>query len=143
MAITVLPPNDTDEIELGHEADGSLLIDLECRAPASRRSAPVDIDIFERWRAIGQDQYERADYKFELRHHELDYRRAFHRHDVEHFLAAFDVATHEHCEVTMGNVACGHYGGDPVVDAHDGFERIYDVWLANTKPVCAALPCLG
>ncbi|MBI3745187.1 MAG: hypothetical protein HY264_01420 [Chloroflexi bacterium] len=142
MAVTVLPPNNKDEIELGREPDGSLVIDLECQPPARRRSAPVDMDIFERWRSIGQGHYERSDYQFELRHHELDYRRAFHRHDEEHFLAAYDVATHEHCEVTMGNVACGHYGGDPVVDAHDGFARIYDAWLANAKPDCAALACL-
>jgi hypothetical protein len=142
MAITVLPPNEKDEIELGRDPDGSLVIDIECQPPASRRSAAVNIDIFERWRSIGQGQYERSDYKFELRHNQLDYRRAFHRHDAEYFLAAYDMATHEHCEVTLGHVACAHYGGDPVVDAHDGFARIYDAWLTNAKPNCPALPCL-
>ena len=143
LGVTVLPPNDTDEMELGREPDGSLVIDLECRPPAHRRSAPSDMEVFERWRRISDIAYERAEYKFELRHHELDYRRAFHRHDQEHFLAAYDVPTHEHCEVTMGNVACAHYRGEPVVDAHEGFVRIYDAWLINSKPDCTALPCLG
>ena len=143
LAVTVLPPNAGDAIELGREPDGSLVIDLECRPPASRRSAPIDMEVFERWRSIGQDVYERSDYKFELRHRGLDYRRAFHRHDAEHFLDAYDVAMHEHCEATLGHVVCGHHGGEPVADAHDGFERIYDAWLANTKPNCNALPCLG
>ncbi|MEO5703791.1 MAG: hypothetical protein ABIZ52_07830 [Candidatus Limnocylindrales bacterium] len=142
LAVAVLPPNDEDQIALGREPDGSLVIDLECVPPTSRRKAAVDMEIFERWRPAGHDQYERSDYRFELRHRELDYRRAFHRHGEGHFLAAYDVATHEHCEVTMGHVVCRHYGGDPIVDAHDGFARVYDAWLSNRKPDCSALSCL-
>ncbi len=80
---------------------------------------------------------------YEIRHHELGYRRAFHRHDAERFLRAFDVATHEHCEATLGHAACSHYFGDPVVDATDGFRRIYELWLTDEKPDCSILPCLG
>ena len=143
LAVTVLPPNDADEIELGREDDGSLVIDLECRPPLPRRSAEVEIDVFERWRPIEHDRYERVDFKFEIRHHGLGYRRAFHRHDAEHFLRAFDVATHEHCEVPLGSAACRHYFGDPVVDASDGFRRVYGLWLTDETPDCSSLRCLG
>ena len=48
FAVTVLPPNASDVISLGRDRERLLLIDLECRPPVSRRSAAVDIDIFER-----------------------------------------------------------------------------------------------
>ncbi|MEX1173366.1 MAG: hypothetical protein WEG56_12235 [Chloroflexota bacterium] len=143
FAITVLPPNDADEISVGRDHDHALVIDLECRPPLSRRSADVHMEIFERWRPTGGDHYERVDYKFELRHDELQYRRAFHRHDVERFVGAFDVATHEHCEATIGVERCRHYFGEPVVDARDGFMRLYELWLSDEKPDCSALLCLG
>ncbi len=143
FAVIVLPPDDARDIALGREEDGALLIDLACRPPRRPRSADVEIEIFERWRPTGPDRYERTDYKFELRHHELDYRRAFHRHDAEHFVAAFDVATHEHCETTMGNPTCNHYSGDPVADATEGFIRLYDLWLTDENPDCSVLRCLG
>jgi len=143
FGVTVLPPNDSDEIELGREDDGALVIDLECKPPLARRSADVRMEVFERWRSTGSDRYERVDYTFEIRHHELQYRRAFHRHDVGHFLRAFDVATHEHCEATIGVALCDHYFGEPVVDAEEGFMRLYELWLSDEKPDCSALPCLG
>lgn len=142
FAVTVLPPNDAPRIELGREPDGSLVIDLECQPPASRRSARIDMVLFERWRPLASDRLERSDYAFELRDHERSYRRAFHRHDAASFVAAFDVATHEHCEPTLGHVLCEHYGGEPVADAIDGFRRLYALWLANGVPDCGALPCL-
>jgi hypothetical protein len=142
FAVTVLPPNDAPAIELGREDDGSLVIDFECRPPIGRRSAPVDMELFERWRPVAADRYERSEYRFELRDHEHSYRRAFHRHDVDTFVTAFDVATHEHCEATLGHVACAHYAGDPVTDAFDGFRRVYELWLSDETPDCAALTCL-
>lgn len=142
FAVVVLPPNDADRIELGREPDGSLVIDLDCRPPTDRRSAPIEVEVFERWRPLAGDRYERSEYKFEIRDRELGYRRAFHRHDPASFVAAFDVATHEHCEATLGVVRCEHYAGDPVVDAFDGFRRVYETWLSNENPDCAALPCL-
>lgn len=143
LGLTLLPPNDADEIELGREDDGALVIDLECRPPLSRRSADVRMEIFERWRTTRGDRYERVDYSFEIRHGELGYRRAFHRHDVGRFLRAFDVATHEHCEATLGVAACPHYFGEPVGDARDGFMRLYELWLSDAQPDCSTLRCLG
>lgn len=142
LAVTILPPNDADDIEIGRDTDGALLIDLECHLPADRRSASVELDIFERWRQTGPDQYERTDYEFELRHHERGYRRSFHRHDADRFLRAFDVATHEHCEATLGYATCDHYFGNPVIDASDGFRRLYELWLSDVKPDCSGLACL-
>jgi hypothetical protein len=141
FAVTVLPPNDADDVSIGRE-NGALLIDLECRPPLPRRSADVLIVVFERWLQVGPDRYERLDYKFEIRHDELQYRRAFHRHDAEHFLGAYDVATHEHCEATMGYSACDHYFGEPIRHAAEGFMRLYELWLTDEKPDCSKLPCL-
>lgn len=141
FAVTVMPPNDSEDVSLGRDGD-ALVIDLECRPPLSRRSAGVAIVIFERWRRAGPDRYERLEYTFEIRHEELQYRRAFHRHDVEHFLRSSDVATHEHCEATMGHVTCDHYFGEPIRDARAGFMRLYELWLADERPDCSKLRCL-
>ena len=143
FAVTLLPPNAGDDVALGREVDGSLVIDLECRFPVARRSPDVELDLFERWSPAGNDAFERAAYRFELRHRGLDYRRAYHRHDVDHFVRMFDVATHEHCESTMGVAACSHYYGRPVADAIDGFNGLYDLWLTDTKPDCGAIQCLA
>lgn len=142
-AVTLLPPDDRDEITLGRERDGSLVIDLEGRLPTSRRSRPVELEMLERWRRIGPDQLACVEYRYELRHHGIGYRRAFHRHDEDSFVRAYGVVTHEHCEATMGVEVCGHYYGRPVADAFDGFRRLYDTWLTDLKPDCLALICLG
>ena len=42
-AVTLLPPGDADEITLGREPDGSLVVDLEGRLPMSRRSRDVEL----------------------------------------------------------------------------------------------------
>lgn len=142
LAVTILPPNDADDVQLGEEEDGSLVIDLACRPPLDRRSADVEIETFERWRQTSRGRFERAEYAFEIRHHELGYRRAYHRHDTDRFLRAFDVATHEHCEAALGYPTCDHHFGDPVADARDGFRRLYGLWLTDEKPDCSKLTCL-
>jgi len=43
----------------------------------------------------------------------------------------------------MGSVVCGHYSGEPVSGAIDGFRRLYNAWLSNSKPDCSQLHCLG
>jgi hypothetical protein len=83
------------------------------------------------------------EYAYELRHHEIGYRRAFHRHDEAYFVRKHGVATHEHCEATMGVEICSHYYGKPVVDAFDGFRRLYELWLTDLRPDCLALTCFG
>jgi hypothetical protein len=142
-AITVLPRDDTDEIAVRRDRDGSLVIDLEGRLPMSRRSRGADLDVFERWQPTGRDEWSRAEYAYELRHRDAGYRRAFHRHDEDQFIRAYGVATHEHCEAAMGVEVCGHYYGLPVADAFDGFRRLYSIWVVGEKPDCLALICLG
>lgn len=139
---TVLPPGDADDVAWAQDGE-DLVLDLATRLPAHRRSRDVDLVLQERWSPGTRDQWVLVEYGYELRHHELDYRRALHRHDVEHFVRTHDVATHEHCEAAMGHAVCGHYSGEPVSGAIDGFRRLYNVWLSNTKPDCSQLHCLG
>jgi hypothetical protein len=136
-----LPPSDGDEIVL--EQDGSdLIFELATRLPVDRRSRDVDLVFAERWRPAGRETWELVEYAYELRHHELGYRRALHRHDEEQFVKHFDVATHEHCEKALGYPVCGHYFGEPVAGAIHGFHRLYGIWLTNQKPACSDLHCL-
>lgn len=139
---TVLAPNDGDHVHWIAD-DTDLIMDVEARLPTSRRSRDVNLVLQERWSPQASDRWILAEYGYELRHHELDYRRALHRHDADDFVRAYDVVTHEHCETTMGHTVCGHYGGEPASDAIDGFLRLYGMWLANVKPDCSALSCLG
>ena len=139
-AIILLLPRD-DELALGDTGDGGLVVDLQGRLPVSPRSKNVDLELFEVWREVG-GAWTCVEYKYELRHRELEYRRAFHRHDEEHFVRVRGVATHEHCEATMGIEVCRHYAGQPVVGGFDAFRRLYDLWLVDAKPDCRALVCL-
>lgn len=132
-----------DELPLGSEPDGALVIDLQGHLPAARATQPAELEVFERWQTIAGHGLARIEYRYELRHRALDYRRALHQHDEAHFLRQFNVATHEHCEATMGVEACGHYFGYPARDAFDAVTRLYDVWLSGAKPDCSALRCLG
>jgi hypothetical protein len=140
---TVLPPNDAETVAWERDGD-DLFMDLAVHPPVGRRARLVEIVLRERWRAVGSDRWELAEYGYELRHHELAYRRALHRHDVDYFVRTYGVATHEHCEATMGNPVCGHYlANPPCRGALDGFDRLYGVWLTGTKTDCSQLRCLG
>lgn len=132
-----------DGLFLGREPDGALVIDLEGRLPAAPRTRPAELEIFERWRATPGEGLVRVEYAFELRHRTLDYRRALHHHDESTFVRHHMVATHEHCEATMGHAVCGHYFGFPVQGAIDGMSRLYDLWQSGAKPDCSGLRCLG
>lgn len=138
----VLPSNDHDEVAWEQDGD-DLLMHLEIRPPLDRRSRPVDLVLQERWVSVAHDRWELVAYGYELRHHELDYRRALHRHDVEYFVRTYSIATHEHCEAPIGSVPCAHYSGDPVRGALDGLNRLYDLWLTGSTPDCSLLRCLG
>lgn len=139
---TVLPPDDADDVAWQQDGD-DLVVDLATRLPSHSRSRAVELVLQERWSPTTRDELALVEYAYELRHHELDYRRALHRHDVDYFVRTHDVAAHEHCEATMDHAACGHYSGEPVSGAIDGFRRLYNVWLSNTKPDCSELHCLG
>lgn len=139
---TILPPNDGEEVSWG--LDGAdLVTEIEMHLPAARRSRPPDLVIAERWRSAGRERWELAEYGYELRHHELGYRRALHRHAVDYFVRTYGVASHEHCEHPLGHEAYGHYAGEAPRGAIDGFFRLYDLWLAGERPDCSGLRCLG
>lgn len=137
----VVSPDGQGDATVAHEPSGLLRIRLEARLSSSR-SGDADIELIELWGAAGQDTWDRLEYAYELRDHRLGYRRAFHRHDVDYFVRRHDVATHEHCESTIGVVVCHHSAGEPVHDATDGFLRLYGQWLESSPPDCAALRCL-
>ena len=139
---TVLPPHDAETVAWERHGD-ELHMALAVHPPVGSGSRPVVIELRERWHAIGGGRWELAEYGYELRDYELDYRRTLHRHDVDHFVRTYGVATHEHCEASMGNPACGHYAASPCRGALDGFDRLYDVWLTGMKPDCSQLRCLG
>lgn len=139
---TVLPPHDRPDVAL--EQDGAdLVFELGTRLAVTRRSPDADLSLSERWTPQGSDVYVLGEYGYELRDHQLDYRRALHRHNVDYFLRNHDVTTHEHCEAMMGHEVCGHYAAGPVSGAIDGFFQLYAVWLARAKPDCSELRCLG
>lgn len=137
----VLSPNGAETVAW-ERADDELSMEITVHPPVGSRSRLVEIALRERWRAVGGDRWELAEYGYDLRDHELDYRRALHRHDVDHFVRIYGVATHEHCEATMGNPACGHYLANPCRGARDGFDRLYALWLTGMKPDCSQLQCL-
>jgi hypothetical protein len=136
----VEPPNDAPEVEW-RRIGQDLLMDLDIRLPVNRRTRS-QITLQERWRPIGQDRWELAEYGYELHDLELDYRRALHQHDLDSFVRHFGVASHEHCEAVMGHEACAHYAGAACYGALDGLERLYVVWTAGVKPDCTRLRCL-
>ena len=139
---TVLPPNDAETVAWEREA-ANLAMEIAVRPPVDRRSRRVEIILRERWRSAGRDRWELDEYAYELQDQELGYRRALHRHHVEEFVRAHGVATHEHCEVTIGSPACDHYAPDSACrGAIDGLDRLYGTWLSGTKPDCSRLRCL-
>jgi hypothetical protein len=136
----VQPPNDAPEVEWDRAGE-DLLMDLDVR-PQIDGGTRAQITLQERWRPIGQDRWELAEYGYELRDFHLDYRRALHQHDLDYFVRRFGVASHEHCEAVMGHETCGHYAGAQCYGALDGLERLYVVWTAGTKPDCLQMRCL-
>ncbi len=136
----ILSQDSSDEVSLGRNGD-DLILDLRSHLPTIQRAPPTALRLRERWSRTG-DHWRLMEYGYELHHRALDYRRALHRHDVDRFVRAHDVVTHEHCESTLGVESCRHFAGDPVDGAREGFFRLYGLWLAGTKPDCSSLRCL-
>jgi hypothetical protein len=137
----VQPPYDAPDVEWVRDGQ-DLLMDLDVRPLAGGR-ARAEITLQERWRPIGRDRWELAEYSYEIRDIGLDYRRAFHQHDVDHFVRRFGVVPHAHCEAVIGRPICGHYADEPCGGALDGLERLYVIWTAGAKPDCSQLRCLA
>lgn len=142
LAVIVVSGDGDEEIAWNRDGD-ELAMDLLGHLPAGRRERPAELMLQERWRQAGSDRWRQAEYGYELIHRRLGYRRALHYHSEEAFVRAFGVATHEHCEASLGSAAeCDHYAGEPIRGAVDGFERLYNAWLENTRPDCSQLRCL-
>ena len=139
---TVLPPNDAETVAW-KRVGSELIMDVAIHPPVDRRSQGAEIVLKERWHPAGTERWELAEYGYELRDREVGYRRALHRHDVEHFVRTHGIAAHEHCEATMGHPGCSHYAAErPCLGALDGFDRLYGEWLTAMKPDCSKLRCL-
>lgn len=143
FAVTAIAGDGDEEIGWPQDEAGRLVMDVYGHLLAEPHAEPAELVLQERWHPEGHGAWRLGEYGYELRHRSLDYRRAFHHHDEEHFVRAFGVATHEHCESTMGRAACDHYAGEPVRGAIEGFERLYAIWLTGEPPDCSTLRCLG
>ena len=73
--------------------------------------------------------------------HPLGRRRAFHRHDPDHFAREFGVLVHEHCEEELGAETCSHYFGLPV-DGFEAIRRFTALWGQPTELACSDLRCM-
>jgi hypothetical protein len=135
-----------------HDPDGDLVIeatgdrartfDLRRFLPTGRNPSGAILDIRETWIAGDFSGFERAEYVYELRDHERDFRIAFHHHDQDVFIRRFAVVVHQHCERPIGAIDCAHYEASPIRDAFAGVMALIDVWTSD-PPDCAALRCLA
>lgn len=128
------------EPELTYEQEGSLSFRITASLPDSGIPDQALMDLAERWIPAGAE-YERVEYGYDLIDHPRNRRRAYHRHDVPHFLSAFDVAVHEHCEELLREPTCNHYAGDPVLDAYAGTDLLMRAWTDGPLG-CSELRCL-
>lgn len=128
------------EPEALQDASGALRITVRARLPDAGIPRQALIRIDETWRRHGSE-WERDEYAYELVDHPRRRRRAFHRHDAAHFAATHDVLVHEHCEEALGSPTCGHYAGDPVIDAYVGVDLLLLAWTDDALD-CDELRCL-
>lgn len=129
-------------IALEESPNGALSFELRGFLPDGRRPPLSVLLVREKWGEVGRDSYERLGYEYELLDHERRFRRAYHLHDVDHFVRRFNVAVHEHCERPIGVASCPHFEGSPIRDGFRGVEILVDAWTNPTIPDCAVLSCL-
>lgn len=122
--------------------DDAFVFGLSGDLPGPARPAPTTLVLRETWMPVATDRYRRAEYAYELIEQALGRRRAFHAHDRAHFVDAFDVATHEHCEESLGAPACDHYFGLPV-DAYSAVNTLMSTWGQPGPLGCDDLRCMA
>lgn len=116
---------------------------FEIRADLPGVGAPSStVRVYEVWRPVDGNRFERSDYEYELLDRVRGFRRAFHLHDRQAFVRRFDVVVHEHCESPIGAATCDHYAGFPVRDAFAGLELLIDAWVDPERPDCDEMACL-
>ena len=121
--------------------DGSYGFEFSALLPSYAASKPAVVKMMETWEPVRGGRYARVEYGYDFVEHPLDRRRAFHRHDEEHFLREFGVAVHEHCEEVLGQPACDHYMGLPV-DGYEAIGRFMALWGQPEPLGCSALRCM-
>jgi hypothetical protein len=120
----------------------SVVVSVTAHLPGPTFPAPTEVVLHEVWEPVTDSGYRRVEYAYDLIDHPLGRRRAFHAHDVPHFIAEFDVLTHEHCEERLGAPACEHYFGLPV-DAYDAVRRFTTIWGQPGPLGCDDLRCMA
>ena len=140
FGVALISPGAGAPVEVLVEDDGSLSFELVGSLPDARTPARSTVAVRELFRTIGQGQYERSDYEYELIDRERSFRRAFHLHDPEWFQRRFLVVVHEHCEQPLGEPACDHVQGDPIRDGFAGVVALMDAWTDDAD--CHGRRCL-
>lgn len=128
------------EPELVEGSSGGLSFDIWASLPDAGVPDRALVSVNERWSPCGAE-FERTAYEYDLVDHPRGRRRAYHLHDPEHFLAAFDVVVHEHCEDLLAKPLCDHYYGEPVLDGYRGIELLMLAWTED-RLGCDQLRCL-
>lgn len=121
---------------------GNAAFQLRGFLPGGPQPATSVVEIREVWNRSSVDLLERSEYEYELLDHERGFRRAWHLHDRDFFIARYQVVVHEHCERPIGIAPCPHVEGSPVRDAFAGVMRLIAAWTDPELPACGSLPCL-
>lgn len=127
--------------ELLEDETGLARFEIVGRLPGQETGQPGLIELRELWSRVGLD-WELQEYEYELIDREAGRRRAFHLHDAAHFIAAFRIVVHEHCEEELGRPTCAHYAGEPLDNGYEGLERLIAAWLEPGPLACSDLRCL-
>lgn len=120
----------------------NVVVSVSASLPGPVAPAATEVVLQELWEPTPGKRYRRVEYAYDFIDHPLRRRRAFHAHDVQHFIAEFDVVTHEHCEEILGAPACDHYFGLPV-DAYDAIRRFALLWGRPGPLGCNELRCMA
>lgn len=122
--------------------DTNVVMSISAHLPGPAVPAATEIVLQEVWKPVADRGYRRVEYAYDLIDHPFRRRRAFHAHDAPHFIAEFDVLTHEHCEERLGTPVCEHYFGLPV-DAYDAIRRFTIIWGQPGPLGCDDLRCMA
>jgi hypothetical protein len=116
---------------------GEIGFSFEAFLPGFDHPTPAVIKLVEVWEPEpGGIDFQRVEYEYDFIDYPLNRRRAFHRHDVGHFLHEFGVTVHEHCEDPLGEPLCDHFYGLPI----GGDEAIRSFTILWGQPVLSYAP---
>lgn len=64
---------------------GEMGFSFTAMLPGSDRAKPAEVRLLEVWGTVGPDDFRLTEYAYDFIEHPLVRRRAFHRHDQDHF----------------------------------------------------------